>query len=198
MAKQGKNTMIENLSGKFLIASPYSLASDVFNKSLIYVVSHTNTGAMGLAVNNLVNRMPANSIMDLFKDRIPVADDHLILPIYQGGPVDKERGFILHTLEYNKNPLLNINPHTNLGISSNIEILKDIVTGDGPKKSLFVLGYSGWDQGQLEQEIEKGMWIVANSSPDLIFAGEEEDKWGAALEQIGIEKSSFAPYMGTC
>ena len=190
--------MIKDLSGKFLIASPYSLASDVFNKSLIYVVSHSDSGAMGLAVNNLVNKMPGNSIMDLFKDQPPVSNSQLILPIYQGGPVDQERGFILHTLEYNKNPLIKVNPYTKLGISSNIEILRDIVIGEGPKRSLFMLGYSGWSEGQLENEIEQGMWIVADSSQDLIFADESEDKWSAALEQIGIEGSSFSPQIGNC
>lgn len=196
--KQGKNTMIKDLSGKFLIASPYSLSSDVFNKSLIYVVSHSDTGAMGLAVNNLVNKLPANSIMDLFKDQPAMDASQLVLPIYQGGPVEQERGFILHTLEYNKTPLMKVNPVNNLGISSNIEILRDIVQGSGPKRSIFMLGYSGWSEGQLESEIQKGMWIVADSSQDLIFAPEEEDKWSAALEEVGIDSSTFSPRIGNC
>lgn len=190
--------MNENLSGKFLIASPYSLSGDVFNKSLIYIVSHSDSGAMGLAVNNLVNKLPANSIMDLFKDQTPIDANHLVLPIYQGGPVEQERGFILHTLEYDKNPIMKVNPNTNLGISSNIEILRDIVKGSGPERSIFMLGYSGWSEGQLEDEIERGMWIVADSSPDLIFADESEDKWSAALEEAGIDNSTFSPQIGNC
>lgn len=193
-----KNTMIEDLSGKFLIASPYSLGSDVFNRSLIYMVSHSDAGAMGLAVNNLVNKLPANSIMDLFKDCKDYSCGDLILPIYQGGPVEQERGFILHTLEYNKNPLMKINPKANLGISSNVEILRDIVTGSGPKHSLFMLGYSGWSKGQLEDEIKQGHWIISDTAQDLVFDGEVEDKWEAALEEVGIDDSSFAPNPGHC
>ena len=190
--------MFEDLSGKFLISSPYSFTSDVFNKSLIYVVSHSEKGAMGLVVNNLVNKLPANSIMDLFKDATNPSNKDLVLPIYQGGPVEQERGFILHTLEYNKNPLLRIDTKSNLGISSNIEILRDIVTGIGPEQSMFMLGYSGWADGQLEAEIEKGMWIISDSSQDLIFSEDSEDKWGAALNKLGIDNSSFAPHIGNC
>jgi len=190
--------MFEDLSGKFLISSPYSFDGDVFNKSLIYVVSHSEKGSMGLIVNNLVNKLNANSVFDIFKDKNIPYNQNIILPVYQGGPVEQERGFILHTLEYNKNPLIRENSDINIGISSNIEILKDIVTGSGPEKSIFMLGYSGWGEGQLEGEIENGDWIVTNSSPDLIFADEKEDKWSSALAQIGIDNTSYSPTIGHC
>jgi putative transcriptional regulator len=110
----------------------------------------------------------------------------LILPIYLGGPVEQERGFILHTLEYNKNLLLRVNKGLVLGVSSNLEILKDIASGIGPHHSLFVLGYTGWSAGQLEDEIQKGNWIVSDSSTDLIFTDNSEDKWYNALSKLGI------------
>lgn len=187
------------LAGKFLIASPYSADGGAFDKSLIYMVSHSHKGAMGLAVNNMVNKVSGDSLLDLFhgSDAKPIED--LVLPIYLGGPVEQERGFILHTMEQcDDQQLIKMDGQNGFAISSNIEILRDIVKGSGPKQSIFMLGYSGWSSGQLEEEIEKGMWLVADSSKEVIFSGEKEDKWGAALESIGIDKSSYNPHIGNC
>lgn len=187
------------LAGKFLIASPYYPGAEVFNKSLIYMVSHSHKGAMGLAVNNMVNKVTGDSLLDLFHDTDSKPEKDIVLPIYLGGPVEQERGFILHTMEKCEGQqLIKMDGQHGFGISSNIEILRDIVKGDGPKQSIFMLGYSGWSSGQLEEEIEKGMWLVADSSSDVIFSDEKQDKWGAALESIGIDKDSFNPNIGNC
>lgn len=188
-----KNTNFESLEGKFLISSPYAFANNVFNKSLIYIVSHTPSGAMGLIVNHLVNKMPANAVLKLFRENNTGSE--LVMPVYLGGPVEPERGFILHTPEYSKNLL--IHASGNLAVSSNIEILKDIAHGNGPARSLFVMGYTGWNEGQLESEIQQNMWIFSDSSNDLIFS-DTEDKWTAALNQIGIDNYSFNPKAGHC
>ncbi len=192
-----KDRNLEELTGKFLISSPYSFSSDVFNKSLIYLISHSEKGAMGLIINHLVNKLPANSLLKLFKDDA-FKSSELVLPVYLGGPVEQERGFVLHTGEYNKNLLLRVGKEEELAISSNIEILRDIASGSGPERSLFVLGYTGWDPGQLEDEIENNMWIVSDSSKDLIFNESSENKWGAALYKLGIDDTSYAPHVGNC
>jgi putative transcriptional regulator len=192
-----KDKNLEELTGKFLISSPYSFASDVFNKSLIYVISHSEKGAMGLIINHLVNKLPANSLLKLFKDDT-FRSSELVLPVYLGGPVEQERGFVLHSGEYNKNLLLRVGEGEGLAISSNIEILRDIASGSGPRHSLFVLGYTGWESGQLEEEIENNMWIVSDSSKDLIFNENSEDKWEAALYKLGIDDTSFSPRVGNC
>jgi len=192
-----KDRDLEELTGKFLISSPYSFSSDVFNKSLIYVISHSEKGSMGLIINHLVNKLPANSLLKLFKDD-SFKSSELVLPVYLGGPVEQERGFVLHSGDYNKNLLLRVGKGEELAISSNIEILRDIAAGSGPKHSLFVLGYTGWDAGQLEDEIENNVWLVSDSSSDLIFGENSEDKWGAALYKMGIDNTSFAPHVGNC
>ena len=187
-------TSFNDLTGKFLIASPYGFKNDVFNKSLIYVVSHNEKGSMGLIINHMVNKLPANSVLKLFKDDSQVSE--LVMPIYFGGPVEQERGFILHTCEYDKNLLLNVTD--NIAVSSNIEILKDIATGSGPRNSLFVLGYTGWEENQLEKEIQDNMWIISDSCPELMFSDKNDDKWSAALDKMGIDNSTFTPYAGHC
>ena len=185
----------DNLSGKFLIASPYSSLNDVFNKAVIYVASHTNQGSAGMIVNRIVNKMPFQSMMRLLKDDTKTGDE-LIIPIYMGGPVEAERGFILHTAEYDKNLLLKL--PDNIAVSSNLEILKDIANGLGPANSLFVLGYTGWGPGQLEEEIRHNIWIVSDCDKNLMFSPNDETKWDAALGRIGINNALFAPGMGHC
>ena len=192
LATDVKKTNFESLEGKFLISSPYSFGNDVFNKSLIYIASHTEKGAMGLIINRLVNRLPANAVLQLFKDSGNSSE--LIMPVYLGGPVEPERGFILHTSEYNKNLLLHSG---NLAISSNLQILRDISSGNGPQHSLFIMGYTGWTEGQLEAEIQKNMWIISDSSNDLIFS-DIANKWDVALSNMGIDNSSFTPHAGHC
>ncbi|MEY3197330.1 MAG: hypothetical protein RLZZ59_701 [Pseudomonadota bacterium] len=190
---KNEDTNFDSLAGKFLIANPHSFSKDVFNKSLIYVASHNKEGAMGLIVNHLVNKIPANSVLRLFKEE--ASETELVMSVYLGGPVEPERGFILHTAEYDKNLLLNAG--SNLAISSNIQILRDIAQGTGPKSSMLILGYTGWTSGQLELEIEQNMWLISDSSQELIFS-EKEDKWGAALGKLGIDTSTFSPYLGNC
>ena len=156
-------------------------------------MSHNETGAIGLIVNRMVNKLPAGAVLKLFKD--PSSDSELAMPVYVGGPVEPERGFVLHTSEYNKNLLLQSD--SNLAVSSNIEIIRDIAHGQGPQHSMVVLGYTGWAPGQLEGEIEKNMWIISNSSNDIIFS-DTADKWGAALSKMGIDNASFSPQAGHC
>ena len=188
-----KKTNFESLAGKFLISSPYAFGNDVFNKSLIYVMSHNENGAIGLIVNRLAQKLPANAVLKLFKDDNNHSE--LSMPVYVGGPVEPERGFVLHTPEYNKNLLLHLDG--DLAVSSNIEILRDIAHGNGPQHSLLALGYTGWSAGQLETEIQKNMWIISHSSRDIIFS-DVEDKWDAALSKMGIDNASFSPHAGHC
>ena len=189
------NSNFEDLSGKFLIASPYSFLNDVFNKSVIYVASHTAQGALGMIVNRVMNRMNFQTMMKMLKDESGGGSD-LIMPIYVGGPVEPERGFILHTAEYDKNLLLKF--ADNLAVSSNIDILKDIANGSGPASSLFVLGYTGWAAGQLEEEVRNNLWLVSDCDKSLMFSDENETKWSIALERIGVDDALFAPGMGRC
>jgi putative transcriptional regulator len=193
LTTENKNTNFESLAGKFLISSPYAFGNDVFNKSLIYVMSHNETGALGLIVNRMVNKLPAGAVLKLFKDN--GNESELSMPVYVGGPVEPERGFVLHTSEYTKNLLLQSSD--NLAVSSNIEIIRDIAHGQGPQHSMVVLGYTGWSPDQLESEIEKNMWIISNSSNEIIFS-DSTNKWDTALSKMGIDNASFSPHAGHC
>jgi len=190
------NSNFENISGKFLIASPYFAFNPPFNKSLIYVASHTKEGSVGLIVNNLVNRMPFDSVLKMLKEDNSNAGDSA-LPIYVGGPVEPERGFILHTDEYDRNLLLRLSDN-HLAVSSNVEILRDIAHGAGPKNSLFVLGYTSWGPGLLEKEMSNNMWLVSDYDKSLMFSPNDDKKWNEALAHIGIDNSLFYATPGYC
>lgn len=187
--------IFDNLSGKILIASPYTLYSDVFHKSLIYILSHTKDGSSGLIVNHLMSRMPLKSLFNAVNDTV-ANDTDMLLSIYLGGPVEIEKGFFLHSDEYDKNLLFKF--QNNIAISSNTAILKDIAAGVGPKRSLFIVGYTGWGAGQLELELQNNFWIVSDCDQELIFSESNDEKWVVALKSLGIENAHFTAKLGHC
>ncbi|MCC8371809.1 MAG: YqgE/AlgH family protein [Rickettsia endosymbiont of Pseudomimeciton antennatum] len=184
------NKIFDNLSGKVLIATPYML-DGIFNKSLVYMLSHTAEGAMGLIFNNLVNHIEIKSFFKIADDRL---DNNVMMPIYLGGPVEHERGFFLHSDDYNENLLLKFQNH--LAVSSNPQIPHDIASGHGPKNSLFIIGYTAWKAGQLEAEIKENLWIITDCDKEFIFSGRPEHKWHNALQNLGIKESHFTSRMG--
>ncbi|OZG32290.1 YqgE/AlgH family protein [Rickettsia endosymbiont of Culicoides newsteadi] len=183
------NKIFDNLSGKVLIATPYML-DGIFNKSLVYMLSHTAEGAMGLIFNNLVNHIEIKSFFKISDDQV----GNIMMPIYLGGPVEHDRGFFLHSDDYNENLLLKFQNH--LAVSSNPQIPHDIASGNGPKNSLFIIGYTSWKAGQLEAEIKDNLWIITDCDKDFIFSGRPEHKWHNALQNLGIKESHFTSRIG--
>jgi len=184
-----------NLTGKILIATPFAMEGNIFHKSLIYVVKHTEEGSIGFIFNHPIKNAPADNMFKKIDDSINISDMNLEINI--GGPVEVERGFFLHSAEYNKN-LLFSTPECNLAISSNAEILRDISEGNGPERSMFTIGYTGWGPGQMEFELESNLWIIAEPDHDLIFSGDPTKKWSKALGMAGVAKGDFIPLMASC
>ena len=189
-----KDQTFNNLSGKILIASPFVFFGGMFYKSVIYILSHSMEGSVGIIVNHLVNHMAYKSIFKTSADPEVAASDY-VLPVYLGGPVEVDRGFLLHSSEYTKNLLFTF--QDNLAVSSNTEILKDIAQGSGPVNSMFVVGYTGWEAGELEAEIENNFWVVSECDQELIFSFKNEGKWKNALNRIGVDNSHFVPQLGS-
>lgn len=180
-----------NLSGKTLVATPYVIKEGMFHKSLIYMLSHNSEGAVGLIFNHLVNRIDLKTFFNLKNDTI---DANSTMPIYLGGPVEHEKGFFLHSNDYNKNLLLDFK--NDLALSSNPEISEDIAFGKGPKNSLFIIGYTAWKAGQLEKELESNLWLIMDCDKEFIFADHPEKKWNYALKHLGINAAHFALHAG--
>ncbi len=187
----------ENLSSKILIASPFAMAEGIFYHAVIYVLTHSKEGAAGLIINHLINKMPYKKLFKAASEiNLSNEEDKLTLPVYLGGPVEVERGFFLHSSDYDKDLLFKF--QNNLAVSSNSNILKDIAHGIGPKNSLFIIGYTNWKAGQLEQEIQNNLWLTDESDEELIFSNPVESKWHQALGNLGINNLSFVPEPGKC
>lgn len=179
------------LNGKLLVATPL-LNNTFFEHAVIYVCIHNELGAMGIQVNHPVN--------DVFCSDILAQSSNISIPkkknldvVYVGGPVETNRGFILHTPDYQHE---NSHPVTNqIYLTSTLDTLKDIVYGKGPHKSLVALGYAGWEAGQLEQEILESSWIIIPASDDIIFS-KHMDKWEKANSLLGISQVNFPGIAG--
>jgi putative transcriptional regulator len=192
------NHDFSNLTGKILVASPFAMEGNVFHKSLIYVIKHTSEGSVGLIFNHTIDNAPVHNILKKMDNERIINTDNLVLDIHLGGPIEVERGFFLHSGEYNKNLLFDVNGD-NLAISSNSEILRDIANGSGPQNSLFIIGYTIWNAGQMEFEMENNLWMVLEPNHDLIFHQDPKQKWSKALSMLGISSTDFVELnMASC
>ena len=181
------------LSGKFLIASP-SMTDPRFYKSVIYIISHKKDGAMGIVINQPIIETKLKNI--IFNEELKDSSNIDNIPITLGGPVDTKKGFILHTSEFKDKSTIKVD--SNIFLTSNINILKSIVKGKGPKKSLFALGYAGWFPGQLEEEISNDGWLIAPGDSKLIFECKVENKWSEAIKSIGVDPNLLSSTSGKC
>ncbi len=184
------NKIFDNLTNKILVSTPYMLEG-IFDKSLIYIMSNTAEGAIGLIFNHLVSHLEIKSFFKISGEQV---DSNVTMPVYLGGPIEYERGFFLHSDDYQENLLVKLQDH--IAVSSNSKISYDIALGQGPKDSLFILGYTAWKAGQIEIEIKNNLWILADCNRELIFADHPEKKWYKVLHDLGIKKSHFITQTG--
>lgn len=185
------NSQINYLKGKCLVASP-SLDDERFRNSVIYVCAHSVQGAMGFVVNQKITEY---SFIDLAM-QLPINFGPAVPPLalYHGGPVDKVRGFVLHSTDYLPQDCLETGG--GVAISSSVDILSDIARGTGPRESIIAMGYANWVPGQLEQEIIANDWLVADSSEELIFKTKDEEKWQKALDELKIDINRLSRFCG--
>ena len=182
-----------------LIAMP-AMLDERFARSLIYVCAHSSEGAMGIVVNHPA---PNISFSDLLVklDVIPAAD-RIQLPtraggvkVMRGGPVETERGFVLHSADFFiENSTLPIDE--GICLTATLDILKAIARGEGPKCAVLALGYAGWAPGQLENEIHQNGWLHCAADRELIFGTDTEGKYALALKKIGIDLGMLSSEAG--
>ena len=172
-----------NLDGKLLIAMP-GMGDQNFDKSVIYMCSHSEDGAMGLIINKPSTDLNLN---DLLKQLLLTPKNPISLKnIHIGGPVEYGRGFVLHSRDYQaKDATLNVTE--SICMTASLEILEDISQGEGPIKCLLALGYSGWGPGQLENEIQANGWLISETPENFLFSMDDNQKWNAALNHIGVD-----------
>jgi putative transcriptional regulator len=175
-----------DLTNQFLIAMP-GMADDNFAGAVVYLCEHSDKGALGLMINKPTDISLKNLFekVDLRLDRDDLADE----PVYFGGPVQTERGFVLHEAhgsgsgQYSSTLIV----PGGLGMTTSKDVLEALAQGAGPRKVLVTLGYSGWGAGQLEEEISRNGWLNVAADPQIIFDTPAERRYERALSLLGID-----------
>jgi putative transcriptional regulator len=187
------------LDGQMLVAMP-GMADQRFARSVIYLCAHSEEGAMGIVVNQAA---PIKNFPDLLVQLQVIApSERISLPraaenvqVLSGGPVQTDRGFVLHSPDFFiDNSTLPIDEGVSL--TATIDILRAIAAGEGPDKAVLALGYAGWDAGQLENEIQHNGWLNCPADPALLFDRDLGSKYSRALRSIGIDLGRLSESAG--
>jgi putative transcriptional regulator len=174
--------------GKLLLATP-DMGDPRFRFAVVYVVSHDRSGAMGI----IINKGKAGLLISDLLDQIGI-DGHVRVadtPVLNGGPVDIDRGFVLHSADYFK-PETSLKISETLSLTSTKDVLEALVSDDAPSRAVLAVGYAGWGAGQLEAEIADNAWLIAEADEALIFNQDLDGKWATALSEMGIDPSALA------
>lgn len=180
------------LAGQLLVATPV-ITGSCFHKAVIYVFSHNDDGAMGVIINQPIESVHFSSLLsgDM---KLPEDASQTHMPVYFGGPVDKSRGFVIHSSDYHADFTLMAQNGVSVTASSNI--LQDIITGCGPRHAVLAVGYAGWTAGQLENEIAENSWITVPASQSLAFGTDDDLKWATAGKSLGIDMALYSTAVG--
>ena len=185
-----------DLTNQFLIAMP-GMADDAFAGSVVYLCEHNEKGALGLVINKPI----AITLKNLF-DRVELSLDReelAALPVYYGGPVQTERGFVLHEAQADSDAKLYNSTLTvpgGLSMTTSKDVLEALANGAGPRRVLVTLGYSGWDAGQLEDEIGRNGWLTVDADPQVIFDTPIAQRYQRALALLGFDPRMLSSDVG--
>ena len=185
-----------NLTNQFLIAMP-GMGDGTFAGTVVYLCEHTEKGALGLVINKPIDITLKNLFekVELSLER----EDLVEAPVYFGGPVQTERGFVLHEptgadAESGYNSSLKI--EGGLEMTTSKDVLEAMAVGNGPRRVLVTLGYSGWATGQLEDELGRNGWLNVDAAPEIIFDTPIEQRYERALALLGIDPRMLSQEAG--
>ncbi|MDZ4790594.1 MAG: YqgE/AlgH family protein [Hyphomicrobiales bacterium] len=186
------------LEGQLLIASP-SMLDPRFARTVVYLCAHTASGAMGIVINQPAPNIRFSNLLE----QLDIIGENDIMPatqvqdmaVHLGGPVEKSRGFVLHSSDYFvRNSTLTVG--SSICLTATIDILKALAAGSGPDRALMALGYAGWGAGQLESEIASNSWLNCDADADLIFNSDAAIKYELAFAKIGIDPAFLVSEAG--
>ncbi len=179
------------LAGQLLVAMP-GMSDPRFARSVICLCAHSAEGAMGLVLNQPLDNLTFDQLLgQLGLDPVPPARR---IRLTQGGPVEGSRGFVLHTADWETEGSLEVMP--GLALTANVEILKAIAEGGGPREGLLALGYAGWGPGQLDSELQQNAWLSVPADEALLFEGAPDQLWRRALAKLRVDPSALSGAAG--
>ena len=181
----------DSLSNQLLIAMP-GMADPNFNSTVTLICEHNAEGALGIVINRPMS-LNLGGLLDQLS--LQQADESAASsPILDGGPVGRERGFVLHNPQEAFESSVAVSTDIQLTLSR--DVLDAMAAGSGPDKSVVALGYAGWEAGQLEQEMLQNTWLNVPASPEIVFDVPFTERWSVAAEIIGIDISQISPHVG--
>ena len=181
---------MRSLQGHFLIAMP-AMGDPNFNETVTYVCTHNAEGALGV----VINRPSDMTLGEVFEQlELEVKDPAQVhRPVLHGGPVERERGFVLHR---SPTPYASSLEGSPIRVTISPDILTALASGSGPDPALVALGYAGWGSGQLEAELRANAWLTVQADPEIVFATPFEQRWSAALGLPGVDINNITHYAG--
>lgn len=184
-----------NLQNHFLIAMP-SLQISYFTRSVIYICEHNQEGAIGLVINKPLDRYTVSMVLNKLKISSQKRDESINLekPVFSGGPLARDCGFILHTPCQGFNYSMAISDKTMITTSK--DVLETIGTPTQPENVLIALGYTGWGAGQLEQEVLENFWLTLEADTEILFRTSISKRWCGAANRLGIDIRSISNHAG--
>ena len=172
----------DSLAGQLLVATA-EMPDQRFARTVIFMVSHSAEGAMGLVVNRVGSELPLTMLLQGFGVQAPDVTGNTAA--HYGGPVQPRRGFVLHSTDVVHPDSLIINDA--VAMTTRSEFLLSIARGEGPADVMFIFGYAGWAPGQLEAELDRGGWFTIPFEPALVFGDAPETAWQRAMDQQGVD-----------
>jgi putative transcriptional regulator len=185
-----------NLTNHFLIAMP-GLSDELFGRSVVSMCEHSERGALGLVINK-----PSDILLPRLFEKVDLPmgrDDLLELPVFQGGPVQTERGFVLHEAVSGEGESVyasTLSIPGGLEMTTSKDVLEAMASGAGPRRVFVSLGYASWGQGQLESEITENSWLTVEADPSLIFDAPVAERYERAMALLGLQPWMLSPDAG--
>ncbi|HEX6003168.1 MAG TPA: YqgE/AlgH family protein [Burkholderiales bacterium] len=180
-----------NLTQHFLIAMP-NMVDPHFARTLTLICEHNEQGALGVVVNRPID-MTLEALLEQVS--IPLDSDAFKgIPVHFGGPVQVDRGFVLHTPLGEWQSTLAVG--SDIGLTTSKDILQAVARGEGPRQMLVTLGYAGWAPGQLEHELSQNAWLTVQAKPDVIFDLPSDERLPAAMNLLGVDYASLSEQAG--
>lgn len=181
-----------NLTGQMLISMP-DMGDSRFTQSLVFICNHDESGAMGLIVNKPLEGMFLTELLEQLS--LSGEADVATQPLFYGGPVENNRGFVLHSGEY-RSSIATLAVGEDFAMTATQDVLEDIAGNNGPKNALIALGYAGWGPRQLESEIARNGWLTCPARPELVFSPTPQTLWQDALLTIGASALTLSSEAG--
>ena len=174
--KQGLTSEEPSLKGQLLLASP-SMGDPRFRRTVILMVKHDKTGALGITINRPVGVRALATLLEALGKQAPPGAGTVSL--FAGGPVQPEAGFVVHSTEYERQGTARVTE--DVSVTSSLDVLVDMASGKGPQKAIVAFGYAGWAPGQLEAELARDDWLLVPADPALVFDTARERVWDEAM-----------------